>query len=153
MIKNLYAVCLLVENLDASLRFYRDALGLSINSQDTGYADFRLADTLLAIFQKDEATIMFPKNYMNTGGGCVLAYRVEDVEKACKELRDKGVKIFEGPKITPWGQSVAYFKDPDIPLQLRFACLSSEYIPIPACRQAGNALFRLRKLQTAVRWV
>lgn len=113
MIKNLYAVCLLVNNLKTSLAFYRDTLGLTVNSQDTGYVDFKLGDTLLAIFQKDEATTMFPKKYMNIGGGCVLAYQVDDVKNECKKLQEKGVKIFEGPKTTPWGQTVAYFKDPD----------------------------------------
>lgn len=36
-----------------------------------------------------------------------------DVEAACQELQNKGIEIFEGPKQMPWGQTVAYFKDPD----------------------------------------
>lgn len=109
----LYAVCLLVENFEKSLAFYRAILGLTMNSQDGKYADFKLGETLLAIFQKDEATVMFPNKHMTTGGGCVLAYQVVDVQKACDDLTKKGVEIFEGPKTTPWGQNVAYFKDPD----------------------------------------
>ena len=89
MIKNLYAVCLLVNDLKTSLFFYRDTLGLAVKSQDTGYVDFKLGDTLFAIFQKSEATTMFPKKYMNTGGGCVLAYQVDNVEKACKDLQNR----------------------------------------------------------------
>jgi lactoylglutathione lyase len=113
MFNKLYALCLLVEDLERSLVFYRDTLGLQINSQDTGYADFKLGDTLLAIFQKNEATAMFPQSHMNTGGGCVIAFPVENVELVCQELAKKGVEIFEGPKEMPWGQIVAYFKDPD----------------------------------------
>lgn len=113
MIKQLYAVCLLVDDFKKSLAFYTETLGLTLNSEDTGYADFKLGDTLLAIFQKDDATAMFPKTHMHRGGGAVLAFQVEDVEKSCAELRDKGVVIFEGPKKMPWGQIVAYFKDPD----------------------------------------
>lgn len=113
MIKQLYAVCLLVDDFRKSFSFYRDTLGLTLNSQDTGYADFKLGDTLLAIFQKDDATTMFPKAHMHRGGSAVLAFQVQDVEKSCVELCDKGVVIFEGPKRMPWGQSVAYFKDPD----------------------------------------
>ena len=30
-----------------------------------------------------------------------------------KRLKLKKVEIFEGPKSTPWGQKVAYFRDPD----------------------------------------
>ena len=84
---------MLVNDFEKSLAFYRD--------------------TLLAIFQKDEATVMFPGDHMTSGGGAVYAYEVEDVDAACKELEEKGIKIFEGPKKVPWGQTVAYFKDPD----------------------------------------
>lgn len=113
MFNKLYAVCLLVEDYEKSLRFYRDTLGLEVNSDDTHYTDFKLGDTLFAIFQKDTATAMFPKSHMNSGGGAVIAFPVENVETACKELQQKGIKIFEGPKTMPWGQKVAYFKDPD----------------------------------------
>lgn len=111
--KKLYAVCLLVGNFNKSFAFYHNTLGLTVNSQDTGYADFKLGDMLLAIFQKDDATVMFAREHMNSGGGAVYAYEVEDVEAACAELRSKGVVLFEGPKNVPWGQTVAYFKDPD----------------------------------------
>lgn len=50
---------------------------------------------------------------MTSGGGLVLAFQVENVTKVCAELKEKGIEIFEGPKTTPWGQRVAYFKDPD----------------------------------------
>jgi catechol 2,3-dioxygenase-like lactoylglutathione lyase family enzyme len=113
MINKLYAVCLLVSDFETSLMFYRDTLGLTVNSTDVGYADFKVGESLLAIFQKDEAVSMFPKGHMNAGGSAVYAYQVEDVATSCKELEKKGVVIFEGPKKTPWGQEVAYFKDPD----------------------------------------
>ncbi len=111
--KSLYAVCLLVHDFEVSLRFYRDTLGLILNSQDGKYADFKLGDTLLAIFQKDQATSMFPASHMTSGGGAVYAYQVEDIAKSCEELREKGIQIFSGPSNMSWGQSVAYFKDPD----------------------------------------
>jgi len=113
MFTKLYAICLLVDDYEKSLSFYRDTLGLKVHSQDTKYADFKLGESLYAIFQKDEATAMFPEKHMTSGGGVVIAFPVENVEDACKDLRKKGIKIFEGPKTMPWGQTVAYFKDPD----------------------------------------
>ncbi len=113
MFNKLYAVCLLVTDFDRSVAFYRDVLGLTLNSRDGKYADFKLGDTLLGIFQKDEATAMFGKEHMNTPASAVYAFSVDNVEKACAELSAKGVVIFEGPKTTSWGQTVAYFKDPD----------------------------------------
>lgn len=113
MFNKLFAVCLLVEDFEKSLSFYRDTLGLTVNSQDGKFADFKLEGTSLAIFEKSEATAMFPKEYMGSAGGAVLAFQVDDVNKACEELKAKGIDVFEGPKTTEWGQTVAYFKDPD----------------------------------------
>ncbi len=113
MFTKLYALCLLVEDYKKSLAFYRDTLGLKVNSQDKKYTDFKLGESLFAIFQKDEAVAMFPKKHMHTGGGAVIAFPVKNVEGACEELRRKGIVIFEGSKTMPWGQKVAYFKDPD----------------------------------------
>lgn len=113
MITALFAVCLLVDDFEKSLAFYRDILGLNIRDQEEGFANFVLEGTELAIFQKDAAVAMFPRQYMKPSGGCLIAYKVADVSKTCEKLTKKGVIIFEGPKVTPWGQFVAYFHDPD----------------------------------------
>ena len=113
MFKKLFAVCLLVNDFDKSYDFYKNTLGLKVNSNEGKFANFKLGETELAIFQKSEATAMFPKKYMESGGGSVIGFQVKNVEKVCKSLKDKGIKIFEGPKKTAWGQTVAYFNDPD----------------------------------------
>ena len=113
MFDKFFANCLLVDDFDRSMAFYRDNLGLTVNSQDGKFADFKLEGTSLAVFQKSEATAMFPAQHMGKRGGIVLAFQVPDVGAACEELKSKGVEIFEGPKTTEWGQTVAYFKDPD----------------------------------------
>ncbi len=61
MFNKLFAVALLVENFDKSLEFYRDKLDLEIKSQDGKFANFKLGETELAIFEKSEAIVMFPK--------------------------------------------------------------------------------------------
>jgi catechol 2,3-dioxygenase-like lactoylglutathione lyase family enzyme len=113
MFKKLYAACLLVDDLDKAVAFYQNILGLKLNSTDAGYADFDLSGTLLAIFDRNTATDMFSTKHMSVAGDTVLCFQVEDINKACEQLKQKGVEIFEGPKKVPWGQTVAYFKDPD----------------------------------------
>lgn len=113
MFNKLFAVCLLVNDFDKSFDFYKNILGLKLNSNEGKFANFKLGETELAIFQKSEAIAMFPTKYMRSGGGAVIGFQVGDVEKACKSLEEKGVKIFEGSKKTAWGQTVAYFNDPD----------------------------------------
>jgi len=113
MFNKLFAVCLLVKDFDKSFSFYKNTLGLEVNSQEGKFANFKLEGTELAIFQKDEATVMFPKEKMSGGGGVVIGFQVDDVKKTCEDLKSKGVEVFEGPKNTEWGQTVAYFNDPD----------------------------------------
>jgi catechol 2,3-dioxygenase-like lactoylglutathione lyase family enzyme len=112
MFKKLFAVCLLVNDFDTSFDFYKTKLGLELKSKDNGFANFKLEGPELAIFQKDAATAMFPKKYMGNGGGVSLAFQADNLQLICKKLTNAGVDIFEGPKQTPWGQKVAYFKDP-----------------------------------------
>jgi catechol 2,3-dioxygenase-like lactoylglutathione lyase family enzyme len=113
MFDRLFAICLLVEDFEDSLDFYTSKLGLKINSRDGEFADFVIEGTSLALFGKDAAISMFPKQYMADGGGTVIAFQVENLDQGIDKLNKCGVEIFEGPKETPWGQKVAYFKDPD----------------------------------------
>lgn len=103
--------CLLVDDLEKSLKFYVGKLGLKIKVHDGGYVGFK--NTSFSLFQKDKAVGMFPARYMRKGGGVILAVVVKDLKKICADLKEKGVKFFEGPKTTAWGQKVAYFNDPD----------------------------------------
>jgi len=113
MFKKLFAICLLVNDFDKSFDFYKNILELEVNSNEGRFANFKLGETELAIFQKSEAVAMFPTKYMKSGGGAVIAFQVKNVEVTCKKLEEKGVNIFDGPKKTAWGQTVAYFNDPD----------------------------------------
>lgn len=113
MINKLDAICLLVDNLVISQDFYQNKLGLIVKSTDTGFVEFELGETPLALFEKKHAVAMFPSKYMKASGGAVIALRVEDIYKTCDEMKNKGITIFEGPKKTSWGQTVAYLHDPD----------------------------------------
>ncbi len=113
MITKLFAVCLLVEDLSKSREFYETKLGLRVNSEDIGFVDYKLGESPLALFEKKFADAMFQKKFMRPSGGVVIALQVDDVGKACERLKEKGVAIFEGPKQTSWGQTVAYLHDPD----------------------------------------
>ena len=86
----LHIGCVAVCSLEKSLAFYKDILGLQLNSQDGKFADFKLEGTSLAIFEKSAAVAMFPKENMGSGGGIVLAFQVDDVAKTCEEFKSKG---------------------------------------------------------------
>ena len=115
MFNRLTASCLLVQDLDKSLAFYRDILGLEVEIANKDFfVKFKMDSTPLMLFDKEAAAnVLFPKEHITQGGGVLLAFQVDDLQKACEELKSKGVEIFEGPKANAWGQTVAYFKDLD----------------------------------------
>lgn len=113
MITKMFAVCILVKDLSKSREFYETKLGLTLNSEDLGFVDYKLGETPLALFEIKHATAMFPAKHMRPAGGAIIALQVDDVVKICKELKANNVKIFAGPKATSWGQTVAYLHDPD----------------------------------------
>ena len=113
MFKKLFAVCLLVDDIKSSTEFYKNILKLELNSESDGFVDFKLGETSLAIFQKSNAVDMFSQKYMNGSGNSVYGFQVTNISKTLKDLEDKGVKIIEKIKTTEWGQTVAYFLDPD----------------------------------------
>lgn len=104
-----------MQDLDKSLAFYRDALGLEVEfANGNFFVKFKMDGAPLMLFEKEAAAkMLFPKEHIAQGGGVLLAFQVDDLQTACAELTSKGVEIFEGPKATAWGQTVAYFKDPD----------------------------------------
>ncbi|MBP9817165.1 VOC family protein [Candidatus Shapirobacteria bacterium] len=113
MFKKMFANCLLVKDFNKSLAFYRDTLGLEINTTDGKFANFKIDNIELAIMEQSQATEMLPMQYMKDGGSVLLCFQVEDVVKAVKNLKSKGVDFIVDTEKTSWGQTVAYFQDPD----------------------------------------
>lgn len=109
----MFANCLLVNDFEKSLSFYRDILGLEINVVEDKFANFKIDNMELAIMEKSLATAMFPNKFITGNGGVLLCFQTTDVAKTCRELESKGVIIIEQTKTTEWGQTVAYFLDPD----------------------------------------
>lgn len=101
---------------DASTTFYRDTLGLKFIADD-GYA---------AIFEGKNARIRVSRVPAITPAAyAVLAFQVDDIEKAVDALAAKGV-VFQrygffvqdakGVWSAPDGTKVAWFHDPDLNL-------------------------------------
>lgn len=109
-----------VADLDRSLRFYRDGLGLSTTwTGDKGVVFFKTQGTCLALYPladlaKDigcEAPAEQPKQ-----GGITLAHNVrnkDEVDQLLKQAESAGAKIVKPAHDTFWGGYAGYFADPD----------------------------------------
>lgn len=108
-----------VNNLDESLRFYCDRLGMTLlRKQDYPRGRF----TLAFVGYGDEAThsvVELTYNWdthqydVGTGFGH-LAIGVPDLYAACDELRTKGVKVVREPgPMKHGGTEIAFIEDPN----------------------------------------
>ena len=102
-----------VTNIDASLRFYRDALGLKeLSRQD--YPQGRYTLVFLAAPGDESAQVELTHNWdpeSYTGGRNFghLAYAVENIYATCQRLRDHGVTILRPPR----DGRMAFVRSPD----------------------------------------
>jgi lactoylglutathione lyase len=102
-----------VTDLDASLRFYRDALGLEVVRQRE-YPQGRFTLVYLAAPRDPDAQLELTYNWdieVYTGGRNFghLAYQVDDIYAVCQRLMDHGVTINRPPR----DGHMAFVRSPD----------------------------------------
>jgi len=102
-----------VSDLDASLRFYRDALGLEVVNQIT-QAQGRFTLVYLAAPGDHQAQLELTYNWdpePYTGGRNFghVAFEVDDIYATCQRLIDHGVTISRPPR-DGW---IAFVRSPD----------------------------------------
>jgi len=102
-----------VADIDASLRFYRDALGLTELSRKD-YPQGRYTLVFLAAPRDEAAQVELTHNWdpeSYTGGRNFghLAYAVDNIYAACQRLRDHGVSILRPPR----DGHMAFVRSPD----------------------------------------
>lgn len=100
------AVILLVSNMDKSISFYRDTLGIPVKTKSKDWTEFFNKDTVLALHPARK------KNKIKTGSGMLVGFEVSDLDSTVKTLKGKKVKFFKKPKEEPFGKH-AIIQDPD----------------------------------------
>ena len=102
-----------VTDLDASLRFYRDALGLTV-LRTNEYPQGRFTLVYLAAPGDEDAQVELTYNWdpeVYTGGRNFghLAYAVDDIYAMCEQLQAHGVSILRPPR----DGRMAFVRSPD----------------------------------------
>jgi lactoylglutathione lyase len=102
-----------VTDIDASLKFYRDALGLNELSRKD-YPAGRYTLVFLAAPGDESAQVELTHNWdaETYGGGRNfghLAYAVDDIYATCQRLQDRGVTILRPPR----DGRMAFVRSPD----------------------------------------
>jgi lactoylglutathione lyase len=111
-------VRLLVGDIAASIKFWRDVLGLQMTYGDEamGYAYFDTGSAGIELLTRagfasalGETLVSIPQGYP-----AVLDFRVEDVDAAYADFVRRGATAVAGPQDRPaWGVRSAHLSDPN----------------------------------------
>lgn len=100
------AVFIYVEDLERSIHFYRDLLGIPLGVRDGDWVEGRFPSGVrFALHQAH------PGREPQTPGSVIVDFRVADLDAAATGLRAKGVRV-EGPRHEAFGSLCEVF-DPD----------------------------------------
>ena len=90
-IKKVGNVILAVKDLDKSIAFYHDIIGLPIKNQRRSWVDLGTSGALLSLHPASLTAEHIGSSIEN---GITIGFLVGDVNSAVDELRGKGVKIY-----------------------------------------------------------
>ena len=107
---------LIVEELDRSIAFYTEALGIPLRHRATEYAQLATENTRLALYTRAAMarTLNRPlERAAANAPGFEIGFLVDDVEIAFEALTAAGAEPIQAPTTRDWGQRTAYVSDPD----------------------------------------
>lgn len=133
---SMYHTGFTVSDIDRSIEFYRDVLGMSLYRRQTGTAEYLARITgfegvrlEVALLQAPDGSGMLEllqyashpapptERETNRPGNGHLCFKVDDIRTACKDLRQRGVRLIAEPaEITAGvhrGGFGVYLRDPD----------------------------------------
>ena len=108
MFEKLNTLILSVKNMDESVHFYNNFLGLEQVDNKPRWRTFKLGDMLLALRPWTPET----EDERRVKHGICLAFHVENVDESIEELEKKGARILIDPENADFGR-FAKITDPD----------------------------------------
>ena len=116
MIRHFAGVAEIVEDFEAAVQFYRDTLGLEVESLSEGYATATIPGVLhFGIWSRAEAaeaTYGSPDAADRVPLGFTIAFEVDEVTEAAQHLDNAAVEVVQPTKTEPWGQVTSRFMTP-----------------------------------------
>jgi catechol 2,3-dioxygenase-like lactoylglutathione lyase family enzyme len=106
MIGNLSTITLIVKDMDRSVAFYRDVLGLKVQMHTPFWSGMDAGNIIVGLHPESEHSKVAP------GGGCTFGFEVTDIQKTAADLKAKDTKFLVEPKREDFGW-LAVFADPD----------------------------------------
>lgn len=119
MIKFKYVI-LYVEDVEKSMSFYQDTFGTTIKfiTPDKDYGELITGETTLSFASVSLASSNIKQGFLSSKSvekpfGIELGFTTDNVESLLEKAIKNGAVLYENIAVKPWGQKVAYIKDPD----------------------------------------
>lgn len=106
MIGKLTTIVLVVKDMERSVAFYRDIVGLKLEMQEPYWSSLSAGNITLGLHPESPHAKAAP------GMGCSFGFEVSDIQKVVGELKAKGVAVPLEPRDEGFGW-LAIFNDPD----------------------------------------
>jgi lactoylglutathione lyase len=103
MVRKLGTVMLLVTDVERSIGFYRDVLGLEVQKHSDAWAQADAGGTYIGLHQSDNVA---------ADGSCALIFDVDDLDETFAAVTGRGVEAVDQPRDEPYGR-IATVNDPD----------------------------------------
>ncbi len=120
LLSNSIHIGLFVENMEKMVGFYQDVLGLEASWDGGPYAEFKVNDGGLFMFDRKSFSesmkqpYLAPRGYNTTMEIGIGVPSCADVDKEYERLTTLGVVSLTGePVMQPWGQRNFFFADPE----------------------------------------
>ena len=103
IIGKLNSLVLAVEDMNDSIKFYRDILGFKVEYKSAGWSELKGGNFYLGLYQEK------PKK---PTGGAMPVFEVKNIKKIVADLKKKKVKFIDELSEEDYGW-IAVFADPD----------------------------------------
>ena len=98
MFKQIDYTMVVVSDMQRSVEFYRDKLGVPLKFQTPDWTEFQTGTTTLALHGGGvPATAPPAGDSSKQAGSCSIGFNVEDVDKTYQELQAKGIRFVMPP--------------------------------------------------------
>ena len=108
-IKRISNVILAVKNMEESVKFYHDILGMPIKNQRGNWVDLGQTGAVLSLHPAEQSE---PHSGTSVHNGVLVGLVVGDVQSAIDELKQKNVSVFRDVQEKDAGKN-AIIVDPD----------------------------------------
>lgn len=103
---------MIVNDMEESIKFYRNVLGFEVDSKYTPAPEGAPVGSITLMRSKGDTMIELIKDYVNDTGFYSIGMEVNDMDEAMQELKSKGAKILKEPIPISVG-SCAFIEDPN----------------------------------------